>query len=616
MQRAHALAQAGDLARAAEICRSVLARAPANVYALFMLGTIESQFGRFDEAAGHLSQAAKLSPQTAEILASLGNVLLELKRYTEAIDALSKAIKLQPQNQNALIYRGLALAQTGRREDALKDFDRVLAMAPQSVFAHHNRANVLLQLDRHEDARKNVEAVLRIAPDHVAAIANYANILLREQKFDESLRVVDKALSLEGGNADLWNTRGEVLRHLKQYDAAHKSYERALSLNPKLAAATLNICNVLMEQQRLEEALASSEKGLAVHPDYAPLHLIRGNILLHLGRREDSLGSYDAALAIDPDYHEAHYHRGSTLFLTGRFVEGWRDFEHRWFVPDCGFDRPALRAAQWKGEGLDGQSIVVYSEQGLGDTIQFVRFLPELARRGGKLTFLCHPNLMQLFRPLTADFEMVGSVEGNCRFDFQCALMSLPLRMNMPIPRAEASYLSAEPDLIAHWREKIGAHGFKIGLCWQGNPKGRIDQGRSIPLEKYEPLASMPGVRLISLQRTHGLDQLGHLPAGMTVETLGEFDTGDDAFVDTAAIMKCLDLVITSDTAIPHLAGALGVPAWVVLKQVPDWRWMLERNDSPWYRSLRLFRQPAPGDWDGVVAEMTDALQGLIRRGS
>jgi tetratricopeptide (TPR) repeat protein len=616
MQRAHALAQAGDLARAAEICRSVLARAPANVYALFMLGTIESQFGRFDEAEGHLSQAARLSPQTAEILASLGNVLLELKRYTEAIDALSKAIKLQPQNQNALIYRGLALAQTGRREDALKDFDRVLAMAPQSVFAHHNRANVLLQLDRHEDARKNVETVLRIAPDHVAAIANYANILLREQKFDESLRVVDKALSLEGGNADLWNTRGEVLRHLTQYDAAHKSYERALSLNPKLAAATLNICNVLMEQQRLEEALASSEKGLAVHPDYAPLHLIRGNILLHLGRREESLKNYDAALAIDPDYHEAHYHRGSTLFLTGRFEEGWRDFEHRWFVPDCGFDRPALRAAQWKGEGLDGRSIVVYSEQGLGDTIQFVRFLPELARRGGKLTFLCHPNLMQLFGPLTADFEMVGSVEGTRRFDFQCALMSLPLRMNMPIPRTQESYLSAELDRTTRWRERIGAHGFKIGLCWQGNPKGRIDQGRSIPLEKYQPLASVPGVRLISLQRTHGLEQLARLPHGMTVETLGDFDADNDAFVDTAAIMKCLDLVITSDTAIPHLAGALGVPAWVALKQVPDWRWMLERNDSPWYRSLRLFRQPAPGDWDGVVAEMTDALQGLIRRGS
>ena len=615
MQRAHVLAQAGDLARAAEICRSVLARAPANVYALFMLGTIEGEFGHFDEAAGHLSQAAKLSPQAAEILASLGNVLIELKRYSEAIDVLSKAIRLQPQNQNALIYRGLALAQMRRREEALKDFDRVLAMAPQSVFAHHNRANVLLQLDRHHDARKNVEAVLRIAPNHVAAIANYASILLHEQNFDEALKVVDKALSLEDGNADLWNTRGEVLRHLKRYDAALKSYERALSLNAGLSAASLNICNVLMEQQRLEEALASSAKAIATHPDYAPLQLIRGNILLHLGRREDSLESYDAALAVDPDYHEAHYHRGSTLLLTGRFEEGWRDFEHRWFVPDCGFDRPTLRAAEWKGEALAGRSICVYSEQGLGDTIQFARFLSDLARQDCKLTFLCHPNLMRLFKPLAADFEMVGLVDGNRRFDFQCALMSLPLRLNAPVPRADDPYVSAEPDLIAHWRERIGAEGFKIGLCWQGNPRGRIDQGRSIPLEKFRPL-SLPGVRLISLQRTHGLEQLAHLPAGMTVETLGEFDTGKDAFVDTAAIMMGLDLVITSDTAIPHLAGALGVPAWVALKHVPDWRWMLERSDSPWYRSLKLFRQPAPGDWDGAVAAMTDALQGLMRRGS
>jgi tetratricopeptide (TPR) repeat protein len=616
MQRAHALAQAGDLARAAEICRTVLARAPANVYALFMLGTIECQFGHFDEAAGHLSQAAKLSPQTAEILTSLGNVLLELKRYAEAIDALSKAIRLQPQNQNALIYRGLALAQSERPEDALRDFDRVLAMAPQSVFAHHNRANVLLQLNRHEEARRNVEAALRIAPDHVAAMANYAIILLHDEKFDEALKVIDKALSLEGSNAELWNTRGEVLRHLKQYDVALKSYEKSLSLNPALAAASLNICNVLMEQQRLEEALALSDKGIAAHPDYAPLHLLRGNILLHLGRRDESLKNYDAAIAINPDYHEAYYHRGSTLLLTGRFEEGWRDFEHRWFVADCGFDRPELRAAEWNGETLEGRSIVVYSEQGLGDTIQFVRYLPELVARGAKLTFLCHPNLIRLFKPLTGNFETTGSIEGGRRFDFQCALISLPLRLDLPVPRAEASYLTPEAELVAHWREKIGAHGFKIGLCWQGNPKGRIDEGRSIPLVKYQPLSSLPDVRLISLQRTHGLDQLNRLPLGMIIERLGDFDTGDDAFLDTAAIMQCLDLVITSDTAMPHLAGALGFPAWVALKHVPDWRWMLERSDSPWYRSLKLFRQPAASDWDSVVAAMTDALQGLMRRES
>ena len=614
MQRAHALAQAGDLQGAANICRTVLTRSPANVYALFMLGSIESQFGQFEQAVGHLGQAAKLSPQTAEILSSYGNTLLELKRYAEAIDVLTRAIKLQPQNQNALIYRGLALAQNGRPEDGIKDFERVLAIAPQSVFALHNRANALLQMNRHEEARRNIDAVLRIAPDHVAAMANRVVVLMHDKNFNEALKVIDKALSLEAGNADLWNTRGQVLQSLKHYDAAQKSYERALSLKPDLAAAFVNICNVLMEQQRLDDALAASASGIAVHPDSAPLHLLRGNILLHLGRRDDSLKSYDEAVAADPDYHEAHYHRGSTLLLTGRYGEGWRDFEHRWQVADCGFDRPVLQAAEWRGEPLDGRSLVVYSEQGLGDTIQFARFLPELVRRGAKLTFLCHPNLMRLFKPLAADFDMVGSIEGGRRFDYQCALMSLPLCLDMPAPREEQPYLSADSDLIARWRERIGTHGLKVGLCWQGNPKGRIDEGRSIPLEKYLPLASVPGVRLISLQKTHGLEQLARLPSGMIVETLGDFDTGDDAFVDTAAIMNGLDLVITSDTAIPHLAGALGIPAWVALKHVPDWRWMLERNDSPWYRSLKLFRQPKPGDWDSVVAAMADALRGLVRR--
>ena len=616
MQKAHALAQAGDLPGAAKLCRTVLARAPAHVYALFMLGTIESQFEHYDEAAKHLALAVKLSPQTAEILASHGNVLLELKRYAEAIDVLSRAIKLQPQNQNALIYRGLALAQNGCPEDSLKDFDRVLLMAPQSVFALHNRANVLLQLNRHGDARGSVEAVLRIAPDHVPAMANHAAILMHDEKFADALRAIDKALALDGGNADLWTTRGQVLQHLKEYDSALKSYEKALALKPDLAAVFVNICNTLMEQERLEDALSWTAKGIAANPGYAALFLLRGNILLHLGRRDESLKNYDAALNLNPDYHEAHYHRGSTLLLSGRIQEGWADFEHRWLVADCGFDRPELQAAEWTGEPLSGRSIVVYSEQGLGDTIQFARFLPALMQRGAKLTFLCHPNLMRLFGPLAADFEIVPLIENGRRFDFQCALMSLPYRLETTDLRATLPYLTAEAGLIARWRERIGAHGFKVGLCWQGNPKGKIDQGRSMPLAKYAPLASVPNVRLISLQRTHGLDQLQRLPPGMTVETLGDFDTGDDAFVDTAAIMECLDLIITSDTAIPHLAGALGRPAWVALKHVPDWRWMLERNDSPWYRSLKLFRQPAPGDWDSVTTAMAEALKGLGRRDS
>jgi tetratricopeptide (TPR) repeat protein len=616
MQRAHALAQSGDLTGAANICRSVLQRTPSHVYALFMLGSIEGGQGRFDEASRHLGLAAKISPQSAEILSSYGNMLLELKRYEEAIDVLSRAIRLQPRNQNALIYRGLGLAQTERFADALKDFDRVLSFDPRSTFALHNRANVLIRMKRHGEARGSVEAVLRIAPDHVAALANLATILMHEKNFGDALRVVERALSLEAGNAELWHERGRALQELKQSNAAAESYRKAIELKPELAVAFLNFCNVLMEQQRLEDALAWAEKGIARNPNYAPLLLLRGNILLHLGRREESLKSYDAAVVADPKYHEAHYHRGSTLLLTGRFEDGWRDFEHRWFVADCGFDRPELNAADWRGEPLSGRSIVVYSEQGLGDTIQFVRFLPALTRMGAKLTFLCHPNLIRLFRPLVAGFEIVPLVDHGTRFDFKCALMSLPLHLKADPAEfgARVPYLAAEAERIARWRDRIGGHGFKVGLCWQGNPKGRIDEGRSIPLEKYQPLSSVPNVRLISLQKTDGLEQLQRLPAGMTVETLGEFDPGDDAFVDSAAIMQCLDLIITSDTAVPHLAGALGRHCWVALKHIPDWRWMLERKDSPWYPSLQLFRQKAPGDWDSVIIAMAEALQGLARR--
>jgi len=650
MQQAQARAQAGDLQGAAQICRAVIERTPANVYALFMLGTIEGEFKRYDEAAKLLGKAVGLNPNVPEILTSYGNILLELKRPAEAIAALNKAIALQPKNPNALIYRGLGLAQTGKPEAALNDFDRVLSMDPRSVFALHNRANVLLQLNRHDEARKSVDALLRVAPNHVLALINLVTILNHEKKHDEALRAVDQALALEPDNPVLWNERGQVLHQLKRYDDAFADYGRAIQLRPdcavfhlgrgnlqldlqrydaalesfaqaialdtELAPAYLSSANIMMERQRLEDALGWCEKSIAAKPDYAPAILLKGNILLHLGRRGDAFASFDAAVAAGPDYHEAYYHRGSAKLLTGRFEEGWRDFEHRWKVADCGFDRPVLQAPEWRGEPLKGSSIVVYSEQGMGDTIQFARFLPRLVHAGAKLTFLCHGQLIRLFRNFAQEMEIVPAVEGGRRFDFQCALMSLPLHLGVGLETvpSEAPYLFAEQDLVAKWRASIGENGFRIGLCWQGNPLGKIDKGRSIPLEKYRPLAAVPGVRLISLQKNHGLDQLGHLPAGMAVETLGDFDSGGDAFVDTAAIMQNLDLVITSDTAIPHLAGALGRPTWVALKQIPDWRWMVERSDSPWYKSLRLFRQPAPGDWDAVFAAMADELRALVRR--
>ena len=615
MQQARRLAQAGDLAGAAEICRKIAAGAAPNFDASFMLGTIETHFGRFQEAEKHLRRAVEINPRSPEALTSYGNVLLERKRPKDAVAALTRALALQPQNMNALLYRGFAFGELGQHKDALADFDRVLRLDPHSVFALHNRANALIALDRHKEAWPSVETLLRLAPAHVPALANCALLLTRDKKHREAMVLLERALALEPDNADLMGARGNAFMALRRHDDALAAFRKEVALKPESAQGHLNCANALMELNRLEEALAQCEKAIAVQPDHAPALALRGNLLLHLGRPEDAFAAYDKAVAANPDYAEGHYHRGSALLLHGRFREGWRDFEHRWDVADCGFDRPALHAKEWRGEDLAGRSIVVYSEQGMGDAIQFARFLPRLVEMGAKLTFLCHPNLVRLFKPYAARMEVIGASDANRRFDFQCALMSLPERFrialeNFPNP---APYLFAEAPLVAHWRARIGDAGLKIGIFWQGNPAGEIDRGRSIPLAQYRPLAEVPGSRLISLQKLHGLDQLAHLPAGMKVETLPAFDEGDDAFIDTAAIMENLDLVITSDTASAHLAGALGRPCWVALKHIPDWRWMVGRDDSPWYPTMRLFRQPARGDWDGVFAAMAQSLRALAQ---
>ena len=649
LQQAQILAQAGDLAGAAQLCRAVLAREPSHFYALFMLGTMESALGQFDQAEKHLAWAVKVEPRSAEAQTSYGNILLEQKRYKEAVAVLSDAIRLQPQNVHALLYRGLGYAELGKHENALKDFDRVLQQDPRSVFALHNRANALMALNRYSEARPSIEMLLRVAPGYVPAFVNNANLLSHEKKYREAVAALDRALSIEPDNADVLNARGNALSGIRRYDDALASYDKAARLKPKSAAFQISRgnalaalghhdaalaafahastlepsnpevpfqrANALMDRNRLADALAACDQAIALRSDYAPALLLRANLLLHKGEPGEALTAYDRAIASNPTYPEAHYHRGSALLLHGRFREGWREFEYRWKVADCGFDRPVLHAPEWRGEPLSGRSIVVYSEQGLGDAIQFARLLPRLVNTGARVTFLCHPALVRLFRPFSSAIELAATTDANRRFDFQCALMSLAERFGIEphdLP-GTMPYLFAEPDLVAQWRDRIGSHGFKVGIGWQGNPIGLIDKGRSVPLANFLPLSQIPGLRLISLQKTHGLGQLSQLPPGMAVETIGAFDEGRDAFVDTAAIMQGLDLVITSDTATAHLAGALGVRTWVALKRVPDWRWMLDGEGSPWYPTMRLFRQTTAGDWESVFLAMAAALRTAVQ---
>jgi tetratricopeptide (TPR) repeat protein len=613
VRQAHALTQKGDLHGAARICRQILAGQPMHDYALYLLGAIEAQSGNLTEAAKFLGLAVKANPRSVDSLLAYGGVLLEAKRPSEAKDAAILALAHQPNNATALVLRGQAEAETGNHAAALEDFGRALKRDSRSIPALAAQTHLLLSLRRYEDASASVEKLLRAAPDFLPGLMDAITIANAMKNYGQALSASTKALALAPGSAELWHSKGFALQKLGKPDEALAAYEKAVSLDGKAAAAFLNGANLLMEKQRLSEALRWIEASIRADETSAPAHVLRGNILLHLSRRGDALASYDSAIAIAPDYAEAHYHRGSLLLLEGEFQKGLSDFEYRWQAEDCGFDRPQIHAPEWRGENLSGKTILIYSEQGMGDTIQFVRFLPILAGMGAKLTFLCHPNLIALLGDYLKGIEVIALGDADRPFDYQCALMSVPHWLGTTpnaIPGAKG-YLSADAARIAHWRERIGTRGFKIGIAWQGNPKGAIDKGRSIPLAKFFPLSQIPGARLISLQKVHGLDQLARLPHGMNVETLSDFDTGEDAFLDTAAIMSCLDLIVTSDTAIPHLAGALGVPAFAALKKVPDWRWMMEREDCPWYGSLRLFRQETTGDWDSVFARIGAELRRL-----
>jgi Tfp pilus assembly protein PilF len=444
-------------------------------------------------------------------------------------------------------------------------------------------------------------------PEDALACNHRGRELLRSGQFDQALASFDRAIALQPDFAQALNNRGNVLFEMERFEEALASFDRAIALKADFAQAFYNRGLVLRQQQRLEEAVASFDRAIALNPGFARAFNSRANTLRRMNRFEEALASFNAAIALKPDFAGALKNRGMLLLLLGRYTQGWADYEWRWQEIETG-KRPRRATTAWQGENLQGRRLLVFREQGLGDSLQFVRYLPLLAQRGADVTCLMPPKLLRLLHPLEQGIRFTASVDQDEAFDFHCAMMSLPHRFGTELTSvpADIPYLFAEEALVSHWKNRLGSHGFKVGINWQGDLGKNTIPGRSIALDSFLPLAEIPGVRLISLQKMSGSPP--GMPADLKLETLGDFDDGPDAFVDTAAVMANLDLIITCDTSVAHLAGALGRPTWVALKSNADWRWLLERSDSPWYPTLRLFRQPRAGDWDAVVREMAGEL--------
>lgn len=581
-----------------------LALKPDHVEALNNRGGVLYELGRLEEALASYDKALAPRPDYAEAHYNRGVALQALGRPEEALAGYDKALALRPDYADALINRGGALKELERLGEALACYDRALVLRPDSAEAHYNRGGALRELGRPGEALASYDKALALNPRYVEALVNSGVVLNELERPEQALANFDKALEIAPGDAEAHNNRGVALTALGRAEEALACYDRALALKPDYAEAHNNRGAELSFLRRPEEALASFDRALAIRPDYVEALNNRGLELLGLKRIDEALASCDKALSLQPDYVEALYNRGWIALFMGDFARGWKGYELRWAKKGAPPRDMIPPFPPWKGEDLNGKRILIYEEQGSGDVIQFSRFLTRLRAMGAQVVFQLRPALHQILRPFATTVDLVPRLPDGESFDFQCALLSLPAVLGTTLDNipAEMPYLEPESARVDHWRRRVGDRGFKIGICWQGNPGTKIDIGRSVPLRCFAPLAAIPGVRLISLQKNHGLEQLTNSPPGMTVETLGAaFDGGADAFLNSAALMFSLNLVVTSDTAVAHLAGALGRPVWVALKWVPDWRWMMDRSDSPWYPTMRLYRQTIRDAWSEVL---------------
>jgi tetratricopeptide (TPR) repeat protein len=563
----------GQLAPAEAAYRRILAGAPDQPDTLHMLGLLMIQTGRADAGFASIDRALRLRPDFVDAHFNRGLAMMQMARFADALPNLERAATLAPRHTGALANAGMALIELGRPAEAIVRFDRVLAL---------DRANP-------------------------AALAGRAVALSRLQRSSEALEACDRALAVSPGDAEMRFSRGAVLQALGRPEAALESFDAALKIAPQFLPARVGRGAVLKTLGRLDEALADDEAALAVAPNHLEALINRGLVLHALHRFDEALASFDRALSLDPGNALAAFNRSLTLLLTGRFEAGWPGYERRFDLPGAAvLAQPAQ--PPWDGKDpLDGKTLLVQAEQGLGDTIQFCRFASLAADRGAQVVLSVQAPLAPLLTGFDPRVRVAAAPQTPDAFDHHCALMSLPGLLGATVetlPGRDA-YLTASPEHAAAWAQRLGERGdMRIGLAWSGGAANPEDRNRSIPLALMAPLLADGGDWFCLQTDVREPDRaaLAALP------NLTRFDPADLDFVQTAALIAHLDLVVTVDTSIAHLSAALGKPTWILSPFTPDWRWLLGRADSPWYAAVRLFRQSTPADWSGVVGEVRAAL--------
>ena len=525
----------------------------------------------------------------------------------KAVGDYTRAIAAQPDHADALNNLGVALRALGRDGEAAAVLRRAIQARPRQADFHYNLGNALRGLGRREEAVASYRSALSCDPKSIQALTNLGLLLRDLGRHEESVEAHADAARLDPASAECLINLGSSLLDDGKPEAALLALRRAALLKPEYAAALYNQGLAHFNLGHLDEAIACHRAAIALKPDMADAHANLGQALVGLARFDDAMACFDRATSLSPDNLDANLGRARASLLAGRLKEGWEAYEWRWRRPN----NPPRRFPQpiWDGSPLDGRRILLYPEQGLGDTIQFVRYAPKLAELGARVVLECQPPLLRLFSGLPGVESIVSQGGALPNFDVHLPFLSLPRILGTELATIPAAvpYLPMPPAGPSVPAAPAGTR-LRIGISWAGNPKHQNDRFRSCPLALFLDLAAIPGVALYSLQVGPAAADIKRLGLGGLIPDLG---AGFGDFAETAAAVTQLDLVIAVDTAIVHLAGALAWPTWVILPQAPDWRWLEHGDRNPWYPTLRLWRQERLGDWPPVFARMAAALGGL-----
>jgi tetratricopeptide (TPR) repeat protein len=598
--------------RAAKGSSSILTAA-ANTPALHEAGLAHYRAGRHLEAQICCQQALALDAEHAGTLHLMGLLSLQAKQYDHAVEWISRAIRQQPKTEY-LTSLGTTLLHQGRRDEALKTFDKAVQLDPNDADLWSNLGNILADMQRPADAILSYQHALKLNPRHWDAAHQCGHLLNRLERFEEALIHFSLCDELQPNDAAMVQMRALMLHNLKRFEEALAGYRRALALDPASVEACNNTGTVLQSLDRHQEALSWFDRTLELRPDLVETLENKAVSLVELQRFDEAFAVYHRARALDPSRAVAEWNLALLQMLTGNFEAGWAGREARWRMPALSARYPRISQPMWLGTGpIAGKTVLVYADEGIGDAIQFSRYVPMLAARGARVILVVEDAVHPLLSGLSGVTQCLPkSAAALPAFDLHCPNSSLPLAFATRLDTipAEKSYLPAPAvGRVQAWEDRLGAHDrLRVGLVWSGNPKHHNDRNRSIRLRMLGRILDVDAT-FVSLQKDPRPDDKAILLERSEIIDLSA-DLTD--FAETAALASCLDLVITVDTSVAHLAGALGRSTWILLPHTPDYRWLLDRDDSPWYPTVRLFRQDATRDYAGVVERVRSELVAMI----